>query len=203
MAAVAGHDASCNLATAIPTGPGAAEPAAWAVTDRIRREGVRNPGRRGDRGGCRALRAESIVLLYADGGDALLDETAPIAPAGTSSSAVDAEASASRFAEHGGAGVVLRFGQFYGYDSGHTVAAIAAVRSGAPGELGDGAAYRSVITTDDAATAVVAALRVPSGIYNVVDDEPLSRAGNIAALAGALGVPTRCRPRRHPTCPPI
>jgi len=202
MTAVAGHDVVCNLATAIPTGPGAAEPAAWAVNDRIRREGVRNLVDAAIEAGAVRFVQESIVLLYADGGDALLDETAPIAPAGTASSVVDAEASASRFAEHGGVGVVLRFGQFYGYDSGHTVAAIAAVRSGAPGELGDVAAYRSVITTNDAATAVVAALRAPSGVYNVVDDEPLSRAGNIAALAGALGVPTPVPPSTTPDLPP-
>ena len=96
----------------------------------------------------------------------------------------------------------MRFGQFYGFDSGHTVDAIAAVRAGAPSELGDPAAYRSVITTDDAATAVVAALRAPSGIYNVDDDEPLSRADNIAALAGALGVPTPVPPSATPDLPP-
>jgi len=202
MAAVSGHDVVCNLATAIPTGPGAAEPAAWAPNDRIRREGSSNLVDAAIRAGARRFVQESIVLLYADGGDALLDETAPIAPAGTASSVVDAEANVARFAEHGGAGVVLRFGQFYGYDSGHTVDAIAAVRAGAPVELGDPTAYRSVITTDDAATAVGAALRAPSGIYNVVDDEPLSRAGNIAALAGALGVPTPVPPSTTPDLPP-
>ncbi len=200
--AVAGHDVVCNLATAIPTGPEAAEPAAWAVTDRIRREGARNLVDAALAVGAARYVQESIVLLYADGGAALLDETAPIAASGTASSAVDAEASAARFAEHGGAGVVLRFGQFYGHDSGHTVAAIGAVRAGAPGELGDAAAYRSVITTDDAATAVVAALRAPSGVYNVVDDEALSRAANVAALADALGVPVPVPPSATPDLPP-
>ena len=43
-----------------------------------------------------------------------------------------AEAEVARFAEHGDAGVVLRFGQFYGFDSGHTVEAINAVAAGLP-----------------------------------------------------------------------
>jgi len=69
MTAVAGHDVVCNLATAIPTGPGAAEPAAWAVNDRIRREGVRNLVDAAIEAGAVRFVQESIVLLYADGGD--------------------------------------------------------------------------------------------------------------------------------------
>jgi nucleoside-diphosphate-sugar epimerase len=57
-------------------------------------------------------------------------------------------------------------------------------------ELGAESAYGSSITTDDAASAVVAALDAPSGVYNVVDDRPLTRAEYVEALAEALGVPT-------------
>ena len=126
---------------------------------------------------------ESIAFLYADGGDRLLDESAALATTGTTNAALVAEAEAARFAEHGGAGVALRFGQFYGFDSGHTVKAIEAVRAGLPVELGPESAYRSSVTTDDAASAVVAALDAPSGVYNVVDDQPLPRAEYVAALA--------------------
>jgi nucleoside-diphosphate-sugar epimerase len=40
---------------------------------------------------------------------------------------------------------------------------------------------------DDAASAVVAALSLPSGIYNVSDDEPLRHREFVNALADAAG----------------
>jgi nucleoside-diphosphate-sugar epimerase len=48
-------------------------------------------------------------------------------------------------------------------------------------------AYWSSIITADAASAVVAALRAPSGVYNVADDRPLRRSEHASALAEALG----------------
>ena len=145
---------------------------------------------------------ESIAFLYADGGDRFLDESAALATASTTSAALVAEAEAARFAEHGGAGVALRFGQFYGFDSGHTVKAIDAVLAGLPVELGPESAYRSSVTTDDAASAVVAALDAPSGVYNVVDDRPLPRAEYVDALARALDVPTPTVRSVTPEMPP-
>ena len=85
--------------------------------------------------------------------------------------------------------MALRFGQFYGFDSVHSVHAIEAVRAGRPAELGPPSAYRSSITTDDAASAIVAALDVASGVYSVTDNLPLSRTSYVGALADALGVP--------------
>ena len=46
----------------------------------------------------------------------------------------------------------------------------------------------SSVSHDDAAAAVIAALRLPAGVYNVVDDEPLPRREFVGALAEALGV---------------
>lgn len=189
-AAVAGHDVVCNVATAIPVGERANSPSAWEDNDRIRRDGSRNLVDAALATGASRYVQESIAFLYADGGDRFLDESAALACASTTSAALVAEAEAARFAEHGGAGVALRFGQFYGFDSGHTVQAIEAVRAGLPVELGPESAYRSSVTTDDAASAVVAALDAPSGVYNVVDDRPLPRAEYVDALAQALGVPT-------------
>jgi dTDP-4-dehydrorhamnose reductase len=188
VAAVAGHDAVVNLATAIPVGDQTSDQAAWVTTHRIREAGSHNLVDGAIAAGSARYVQESIAFLYADGGDAMVDESWPVEPTSITGSALTAEAEAARFAAHGGAGVGLRFGQFYGYDSAHTVDAIEAVLAGRPAELGPEAAYRSPITTDDAASAVVAALAVPSGVYNVVDDEPLSRADNVDALAAALGV---------------
>ena len=47
----------------------------------------------------------------------------------------------------------------------------------------------SSIHTDDVATAVVAALAAPSGIYNVVDDNPVTRRDYLDAFAGAFDLP--------------
>jgi 2-alkyl-3-oxoalkanoate reductase len=207
VGAVAGHDVVVNLATSVPTGPGAGAPGAWEANHRIRREGARHLVDAALAAGARRYVQESIALLYADGGDAWLDEGSPVAGGATGSSALEAEAQAMRFGAEGSpgaAGVVLRFGQLYGADSGHTVEAIAAVRAGQPAELGPEDAWRSAVTTDDAADAVVAALGagVPTGIYNVVDDEPLHRRDYVAALAVALGVPVPDPASANPELPP-
>jgi nucleoside-diphosphate-sugar epimerase len=188
-AAVAGHELVCNLATAIPVAARASDPSAWEDNDRIRREGSRNLVDAALEAGASRYLQESIAFVYADGGERFLDESAAIATTFITRAALVGVAEAARFAERGGTGVALRFGQFYGFDSGHTVEAIEAVLAGRAAEVGPAPAYRSSITTDDAASAVVAALHVASGVYNVVDDRPLPRAEYVAAAADALGVP--------------
>jgi nucleoside-diphosphate-sugar epimerase len=211
-AAVAGHDVVVNLATAIPTGDRAVAPGAWDENDRIRREGARNLVDAALATGAGVYVQESISLLYADGGDEWLDEEAPIEGKATAGSSLEAEAQAARFAGQGGTGIVLRFAQLYGDDSGHTVDAIAAARAGQPVELGPEGAWRSVVTTDDAADAVLAVLGIgrggaggaaPSGIYNVADDEPLRRTENVAALAAALDVPVPVPATVQPDLPAV
>jgi len=52
-----------------------------------------------------------------------------------------------------------------------------------------------VLSHDDAETAVLAAMNIPAGIYNVVDDEPLTRQEYVDSLASLLGVaPARLIP---------
>src|SRR2546427_10835807 len=53
--------------------------------------------------------------------------------------------------------------------------------------LGSPDAFVSFVSHEDAASAVVAALRVPAGIYNVADDPPLRRRGFAETIAGMLG----------------
>jgi nucleoside-diphosphate-sugar epimerase len=201
-AAVAGHDVVVNLATAIPTGERAGDRAAWEVNDRIRREGSRNLVDAALQAGASRYIQESITLLYAEGGEEELDESAPVDATWITECALAAEAQAARFAEHGGTGIALRFGFFYGPDSAHTVEAIQAARAGQPAEIGPADAYRSSITTDDAAAAVVAALRAPSGLYNVADDQPLRRGEFVEALTEALGVEPLAQPTVTPELPP-
>jgi nucleoside-diphosphate-sugar epimerase len=188
VAAVAGHDAVLNLATSIPTGERAAALEAWEGNHRIRRAGSRNLVDAALAAGATRYVQESIALLYGDGGERLLDESAPVDPTWVTASALDAEAEAARFAAAGGSGVALRFGTFYGADSAHTAEAIGAAHAGIGLEFGPADAYRSPIHADDAAAAAVAALDAPSGVYNVADDQPLTRTVFLAALAAALGV---------------
>ena len=76
----------------------------------------------------RRLVQESIAFVYADGGDAWLDETAPVAGGGVTTTALTAERNAYELFD--GETVVLRFGLFVGPDSGSARAAVAAARGG-------------------------------------------------------------------------
>jgi hypothetical protein len=92
-----------------------------------------------------------------------------------------------RFRAHGGRGVVLRFGRFYAPESDQTIATIQAARRGLVLDVGSADSYAPMINADDAATAVVAALSAPGGTYDIVDDEPLTRAQQGLAMAAAVG----------------
>jgi nucleoside-diphosphate-sugar epimerase len=186
-AAVAGHQVVCNLATAVPTGEQAAGPDPWATNHKIRREAARNLVDAALKAGAGRFIQESIALLYADGGDAFLDESSAVAPTRITEPALTAESEAARFTERGGVGIALRFGTFYGFDSAHTIETIEAAQQGAFAVPGPAEAYWPSVTTDDAASAVVAALRAPGGLYNIAEDHPLTRREHADALAAALG----------------
>ena len=134
----------------------------------------------------RRLVQESIAFVYADGGDAWLDEDAPVAGGGVTTTALTAERNARELFD--GETVVLRFGLFTGADSGSTLAALEAARGGASIAIGPPGAYRPTLALDDAAAAIVAALRAPAGTYNVADADPPTNAEIDAALAAAAGV---------------
>lgn len=53
--------------------------------------------------------------------------------------------------------------------------------------VGDVDGYVSFIDMDDAASAVVAALDVPAGTYNVAEPDPLRRSAHRVVLAGLVG----------------
>jgi nucleoside-diphosphate-sugar epimerase len=186
--AVAGHDVVCNLATNIPPTTKAARGSAWAGNDRIRREASRLLVDGALATGAGRFVQESITFIYADAGERWIHEDDPLDVPTHARSTLDAQAQAERFAASGGVGVVLRFGLFYGPDSHHTIDTVRMARRRLATTFGRRDAYLSSITTDDAATAVVAALAATSGVYNVVDDEPLTRREHFGVLAHALGV---------------
>jgi UDP-glucose 4-epimerase len=182
--AFAGADTVVNLLTHIPPADRMAVPGAWDENDRLRREASAVMARAAEAAGARRLVQESLAFLYDDGGDAWLDEHAPVTSSPPTVTALTAEANAERFA---GDTVVLRFGLFIGPDSGLTQADIEAARAGVSPTLGPRQAYRPTVWLDDAATAVAAAVRAPAGTYNVADADPATSAEIDAALAAAVG----------------
>lgn len=187
--ALAGHDAVVNLATHIPhSSTSMFFPGAWRENDRIRRDASRILAEAAIARGVPHFIQESFALMYADAGEAWIDETGPIRPASYNRSTIDAERSAESVTRNGGTGIVLRFAGLYGPDSPHALELIGYVRKGWAPLPGPPMAFFSSVTNDDAAAAVVAALSLPAGIYNVSDDEPLRRREYVDALALALEV---------------
>jgi nucleoside-diphosphate-sugar epimerase len=113
---------------------------------------------------------------------------APNVPSDVLPSTLEAEAQVARFADHGGRGVVVRMGQFYGPDR-YSREVLRMARRGIGIVLGDRDAYQSSVWIDDAAAAVTAVVNepIPSGTYDVVDDEPLRRRELLAVLPQVVG----------------
>jgi 2-alkyl-3-oxoalkanoate reductase len=194
--AVEGHDVVINLATHMP--PSTARmfmPWAWRENDRIRRDGAAALAAAALAGGVPRLIQESFAPIYESRGNAWIDESAPVRPARYNRTVLDAERAAHRFADAGGTGVVLRFAAFYGPDAGQLKDMLRAIRHGWAPLPGRADSYLSSVSHDDAAAAVIAALDLPSGIYNVADDCPVSHREFVDALADVAGV-------AHPRLPP-
>jgi nucleoside-diphosphate-sugar epimerase len=164
-----GVDAVCNFATHVPAGLAALRPHAEAARDaRVRR-----------------IVQESVSFLYADQGDLVVTEESPVVitpatePASVGESVVQGYSCGSR------TGVVLRFGTLVADDPGSRLQLRSAGHGHAlgPGSL-DGWAH--VVHVEDVGPAVLAALGVPSGIYNV-GAEPVRRADLMAGLAAGAG----------------
>lgn len=186
-AAFTGRDAVVNLATAIPSTAGYPFRRAWRDNDRIRFEGSAAVLRAAREAGVGRLVQESVVFGYPDSGAAWIDETSEVRAFPILRGNLAAETNAVRFAQDGGVGVVLRFGLFYGRGSAHTEEMLSLARRRFGVQLGPADAYQPVIHLTDAASAVAAALHVPSGIYNVCDDQPLTAREFTDALAAAVG----------------
>lgn len=178
-----------NLTTAVPpAGIRMLLPWSWREMDRVRRHISANLVDAALSGQIRRIIQESFAPIYADGGDAWLDETAEVRPVDYNRSVLEAEDQADRFTRAGRPGVVLRFAYMYGPRDPVTRQLLDGVRRGWFPLFGNPDAYGSWIAHDDAAAAVVAALDVPAGIYNVVEDEPMRRRDLAEGLAQSLGV---------------
>ncbi len=153
-AAVAGADAVYHLATRIPSLAALDDAEAWRDNDRLRTETARLIVDAALAAGVGTLVQPTIALLYPPDTDA--DEETPLGdvPPRMVSSLV-AEAETARFAAAGRRGVVLRLGLLDGAGTGHDE----------PNGM-----FGATLDADDAGAALIAALTVPSGIYNVTRD---------------------------------
>ena len=181
-----GADAVVNVLTHVPRADRMADPSAWEENDRVRTEASAAIARAAQAAGVPRLVQESIAFVYADGGEEWLDEDAPVAGGGVTSTALTAERNARELFD--GDTVVLRFGLFIGPDSGSTLAALDAARGGTSIAPGPPGAYRPTIWLDDAAAAIAAVLSAPAGTYNVADTDPATNGEIDAALAAAVGL---------------
>jgi nucleoside-diphosphate-sugar epimerase len=189
-----GHDTVVNLATAIPPISKFMRPGAWTENDRVRKQGSAAIVDAAIAAGVDRVVQESVSMLYPDMGDAWVDEDCPSDNFPMAQSNLVAEANAGRFSTAGGTGVVLRFGWFYGPGARHSEKFFQMARHHIAITMGAPNSYVSSIHVSDAGAAVVAALTVSAGVYNVVDDVPLTKRGYAEALSAAAGKSVWLRP---------
>lgn len=187
--ALQGHEIAINLATHIPASSARMLlRSAWQENDRIRSLGSANLVKAAQRSGVGRIIQESFAPIYPDLGERWIDELVPLEPVAFNRSVADAERSAARFGALGGAAVVLRFAAFYGPDSRQLMDLIRMVRRGFAPLPGPAESFLSSVSHDDAASAVLVALQLPPGVYNVADDEPMRHREYVDTLAAALQV---------------
>jgi nucleoside-diphosphate-sugar epimerase len=188
--AVAGQDVVINLATHMP---GSTLqfflPWKWHENDLIRREGAHHIAEEAAAAGVGRLIQESFAPAYPDRGAEWIDESVPLSPTKYNKTIIDAENAAEWFGSRGGTAIVARFAAFYGSDARHVIDMLKSIEKGWAPLPGAPDAYISSVSHDDAAAAIVAALDLPSGTYNIADDEPVTRQEYFRVIAEAIGVP--------------
>ncbi len=198
-------DVVVNQLTALPAAVKPRKLAAYyAANDRVRREGGTNLLNAAISAGAKRIVVQSVAFWYAPGDGALdlkresdpfyIDAPEPIGAAARTMEAVERQT-----LESGLEAVILRYGFLYGPGTWYT-------RDGDVGRqmrqwrypiVGKGDGVYSFVHIDDAVDATVAALqRAPEGIYNVVDDQPMTARESMLLFAKAIGAP---RPMRVPT----
>jgi len=188
--AVAGSDAILHLATNVPPLSKAGNLSAWRTHNRLRTEVTDHLLVAARDHGIPRFVKESITFTYPDCGSDWIDESvAPAAQAKALQPTLVGEQMVERFTGDGGEGVILRFGLFYGAGTRAVDEALRMARLRMAVMAGSPRSYMSSIHVDDAAQAVVAAIDAQPGVYNVVDDEPVTRREYVDAFAAAFDLP--------------
>jgi nucleoside-diphosphate-sugar epimerase len=158
--ALADAEAVLDLATRIPRENPREHPEAWRENDRLRTEAVTLLIGAALSAEVRVYVQPTVTFVYPDGP---VDEETPVGDVAVHlRSGLVAEQETLRFAAEGRSGVVLRLGLLDGPRT----------RFERPNDF-----YGATLHVEDAGRALVAALDVPSGIYNVCrDGERVSNA---------------------------
>jgi nucleoside-diphosphate-sugar epimerase len=153
--------------------------------------------------GARRLISQSVCFFYLASGKSAHSEEDPIlelppgsafAPSLTALAALES----ATLETPGLDGVVLRYGYYYGPGTHYAPDGFigADLRRRRFPIVGKGTGVFSFVHIDDAASATVAALDGPAGVYNVCDDDPAPMSEWLPAYAEAIGAK---RPWRAPT----
>jgi len=166
--AVRGADAVLHLATRIRSVEFLSDPGAWHENDRLRTEASRILVDSAVAAGVPAYIQPTVAFVYAQDGpvseETPLGDVSPLLR-----SALVAEQQAERFTRAGGRGVVLRMGLLDGPGTG---------------EYPPFNDFGATLHVSDAARALLAALYLPSGIYNVCRGGERISAERFAQAAG-------------------
>lgn len=184
----AGADAVVNLATQVPVGYAALLPHAWRRHDELLTRGVASVVAAARRAGVRRIVQESVSTVYADQGDDWVTEESPLEISSATEPVAVGESHIQEYACESRVGVILRFGGILG-DDPITRFWLRSAAGGRPVGFGSPEKWIHLIHTDDLGTAVLAALQLPSGVYNV-GAEPIRRADLIDGYAAAAGIET-------------
>jgi nucleoside-diphosphate-sugar epimerase len=191
-------DIAIHAATAIPesTKPSEAE---WEHNDRVRKEGAKNllavlPD------DIKQVLFPSVVWVARQPDGSQFDETADRHPDRSTQSAAEVEELLTeRASQFGCNAAILRCGFLYAPDARDTLTWGRQLLDGdlpivGGGLLGRQDAELSVIHAADAAAAFVAAVeQEASGIYHIVDDEPVTAAALFSGFAARLDAPEPSR----------
>ncbi|HEX4222233.1 MAG TPA: NAD(P)-dependent oxidoreductase [Pseudonocardiaceae bacterium] len=192
--AFARHDAVVNLASALPSMTRFVSAKAWAHSNEVRIKGSTSVVDAMLAAEVPVLVQESVAMLYKSQGNAWIDETMPVDDYPITKGNHAAEANAQRFTEAGGTGIILRFGLFYGQGAAHSEQMLAQAKWHIAMMAGPADGYQSSIHVRDGGAAITSVLNAEAGIYNVVDDEPLTKRDFADALADAVHTRAWLRP---------
>lgn len=184
-------EAILHLATKIPSTMRMGKLSSWQENDHIRRDGTRILIDAALATQVKTVVYPSFYYVYPDQGKQWIDAAStplPSHPTPVVLSTLAAEAELARFTDAGRTGIALRMGTFYGPEATSAREQLQMARQGIFALPGRRDAYIPLIWVDDAARALITALEgAPAGIYDIVDDQPLTRDELSVALARSVG----------------
>ena len=188
-------DAVVHAATSLPTKT-KTQAADWEQNDRVRVEGGKTALEAAARIEAKQFLTHTVVWAYRNEDGSPIDVDAEPNTNRTTASVVDAERAVEEAGRKNGLETsILRYGWFYGPDSGqmHNIAEnllandLPVIGDGLTGRRGQ--TIISLIHTEDAARAMASAIEADaSGIWHVVDDEPVSTDDFFGVFARLLDV---------------